>query len=90
MLIFPEGTRSKGHNMGKFKNGSLKMAIKLDAPIVPITIDGSYKILEEHNGWLRKGVISVVIEEPIYIDKLSPEEKRNLGEIVKGKIAKNL
>lgn len=90
MGIFPEGTRSKGKNVGEFKKGSLKMATKANVPIVPITIDGSYKIFEEHNGWLRKGEIKVFIGKPIYLEELSIEEQKNLAEIVKGEIVKNL
>ncbi|MEA4826022.1 MAG: lysophospholipid acyltransferase family protein, partial [Clostridium sp.] len=90
MVIFPEGTRSKSHNIGEFKKGSLKMATKAKVPIVPITIDGSYKIFEEHNGWLRKGEIKLTIEKPIYLEKLSQEEQKNLSEIVKAEIVKNL
>ena len=46
MVIFPEGTRSKGDNMGEFKAGSFKLATKTNAPIVAVTIDGSYKLKE--------------------------------------------
>ncbi len=28
MLIFPEGTRSRGENLGEFKKGSMKLGIK--------------------------------------------------------------
>lgn len=90
MLIFPEGTRSKGHNIGEFKKGSLKMATKAKVPIVPVTVDGSYKIFEEHNGWLRKGEIKVTVGKPIYLDKLTSEEQKDLAGIVKREIVKNL
>ena len=90
MVIFPEGTRSKSHNIGEFKKGSLKMAIKAKVPIVPITIDGSYKIFEEHNGWLRKGEIKLTVGKPLYLDKLTSEEQKKLSEIVKMEIVKNL
>lgn len=90
MIIFPEGTRSKKHEIGEFKKGSLKMATKAKAPIVPITIDGSYKIFEENNGWLKNGTIKLIIGNPIYLDKLSKEEERSLSEIVKNEIVKNL
>lgn len=90
MVIFPEGTRSKGPEIGEFKKGSLKMATKANAPIVPVTIDGSYKIFEENNGWLRKGEIRVTVGKPIYLENLSKEEEKNLAEIVKNEIAKNI
>ncbi|MCY6371947.1 lysophospholipid acyltransferase family protein [Clostridium ganghwense] len=90
MVIFPEGTRSKGKQMGEFKKGSLKMALKSNSPIVPITVDGSYKIFEEHHGRLRKGNIKLTVGKPIYIDKLSKEERKKLVEIVQSEVAKYL
>ncbi len=90
MVIFPEGTRSKGKQMGQFKKGSLKMALKANVPIVPITVDGSYKIFEEHNGRLRKGNIKLVFSKPIYVDKLSKDEQKKLTEIVQNEIANHL
>lgn len=90
MVIFPEGTRSKGKQMGQFKKGSLKMALKSSVPIVPVTVDGSYKIFEEHNGGLRKGNIRLIFSKPIYVDKLSKDEQKKLIEIVQNEIAKHL
>jgi len=48
IFIFPEGTRSKGPQMGKFKTGSLKMFFQEGVDILPITISGSYKCKELH------------------------------------------
>lgn len=90
MVIFPEGRRSKEHSMGKFRNGSLKMATKANAPIVPIAIDGSYKIFEQNNGWIKGGIIKLSIGKPIYVDKLSREEIRQLPDRVRSEIEKNL
>jgi len=47
LAIFPEGTRSRGPEMGEFKPGSFKLATKAKAGIVPVTISGSYKCFEE-------------------------------------------
>jgi 1-acyl-sn-glycerol-3-phosphate acyltransferase len=48
MAIFPEGTRSKTGEIATFKPGSLKLAIRAQVPIIPVTIDGS-GILEGRN-----------------------------------------
>jgi len=45
MAIFPEGTRSKGKDVATFKPGALKLVLKSQVPIIPVTIDGS-NILE--------------------------------------------
>lgn len=47
-LIFPEGTRSKmGNKMLEFHNGSFKCATKSKAPILPVALIDSYKVLDE-------------------------------------------
>ncbi len=47
-LIFPEGTRSKmGNKMIGFHGGSFKCATKSKAPIVPVALIDSYKVLDE-------------------------------------------
>ncbi|MFC4666610.1 lysophospholipid acyltransferase family protein [Falsiporphyromonas endometrii] len=45
IFIFPEGSRTKDGKMGRFKKGAIVMADKLDVPILPVTIEGSYKVL---------------------------------------------
>jgi len=49
IFIFPEGTRSKGPQMGPFKPGSLKLLFKERADVWPITISGSFKCMELHH-----------------------------------------
>lgn len=91
LVIFPEGTRSKGPVLGEFKKGSMKLASKSGVPVVPVAIDGSYKAREGNkNSRLLKADIRLVFSEPIYVDKLAKEEQNNLSEIVKGVIASKL
>lgn len=49
IFIFPEGTRSKGPQMGPFKPGSLKMLFHEGVDVLPVTISGSYKCMELHH-----------------------------------------
>ena len=49
IFIFPEGTRSKGPQMGLFKPGSLKLLFHEGADVFPVTISGSFKCMELHN-----------------------------------------
>jgi 1-acyl-sn-glycerol-3-phosphate acyltransferase len=89
MVIFPEGTRSKSDSMGEFKKGSMKLGLKGSAPIVPITICGSYKVYEQHNK-VKTAKVKLIIDKPINVRELSKEEQNNLSEIIKNKISKNL
>ena len=79
MVIFPEGTRSLSQDMGEFKRGSMKLATKVGVPIVPITIDGTYKVLETGNR-VRGNTNYLVIHPPIYTKDLTKEEQQNLTE----------
>ena len=44
LVTFPEGTRSKTGRLGSFKKGAFKMAQKVGAPIVPISIQYADKV----------------------------------------------
>jgi 1-acyl-sn-glycerol-3-phosphate acyltransferases len=91
MVIFPEGTRSKGPSIGDFKKGSLKLALKSGVPIVPVAIDGSYKLREgNEKSRIKPGEVKVTICEPIYTENLSREEQTKLTETVRDVISKNI
>ncbi|KGO13936.1 lysophospholipid acyltransferase family protein [Clostridium botulinum] len=90
MLIFPEGTRSRGENLGEFKKGSMKLGIKAGVPIVPIAIDGTYKIREANGGKIKAADVDLIVCSPIYPKELSKEEQNNLSETIKDIIQKEL
>lgn len=90
MVIFPEGTRGKGEELGEFKKGSLKLGTKAGVPIVPVTIDGTYNILEA-NGWkITPSTVNLTIDKPIYVSSLTKEEQNNLIITIKNIISQNL
>lgn len=72
-MIFPEGTRSRGGPHLDFKAGSFKLAFMAEAAIVPVTLDGTYHLMEE-KGKLAKGKVKVTIHDPVYTAGLSKEE----------------
>lgn len=74
MVIFPEGTRSKGPDMLPFRKGGVKLATKAKALAVPVSIHGSYRILEER-GRVRPTWIGVKFHPPVDTANLrGPEE----------------
>ena len=77
LVIFPEGTRSKGDNMGEFKAGSFKLATKSKVPIVPVTMNGSYKIMESNKKkWMVKPThVDLYIHPAIETANLNKEEQ---------------
>ena len=69
MIIFPEGHRSRGEGLLPFHPGSLKLATQAGAPIVPVSIYGSYELFERQNR---------VISVPVGISFSEPIETANL------------
>ena len=41
VMIFPEGTRSHGAGLGRFRDGAFRIAIAAHAPILPIALHGT-------------------------------------------------
>ncbi len=78
LVIFPEGTRSKGPVPGPFMKGSLKLATKPGVPIVPVSMNGTYKMYEQ-TGVLRSAVIDIIVHEPIETGGLSRQEEKELN-----------
>lgn len=86
MLIFPEGTRSKGRGLLPFRSGSIKLATHSLAPIVPIAISGSYEVFEKEYR-VHPAPVRVTFCPPIATADMSPDERRrNLTEQVRGVI----
>lgn len=77
MAIFPEGTRSKCSQPNEFKKGAMKLATKPGVPIIPVTIDGSYKFFEE-NGCITPCDIHMIIHEPIETAGLDRKAEKEL------------
>jgi 1-acyl-sn-glycerol-3-phosphate acyltransferase len=64
-LIFPEGTRSKTAELLPFKKGGFLMALKAQAPIVPIAVSGGRAAMQKGSWYIRPVTISVRVGEPI-------------------------
>lgn len=80
MVICPEGTRGHGDEMNEFKDGSLKMAVKAKAPVVPVAVIGTDDHLENNPGFrLTKGYMTIVFGRPFDIAELDAEQKKHLG-----------
>jgi len=80
-LIFPEGTRSKSESFGTFKPGSIKLATRAKAIILPLTINNTSLLLESKTR-IRRQELELIIHEPIDTAKLSDAELKELPERV--------
>jgi 1-acyl-sn-glycerol-3-phosphate acyltransferase len=71
VLFFPEGTRSRDNRMRPFKKGAFRMALDLQLPILPITIQGTRYILPSDTLDLYPGRATMIIHPPIPIGNYS-------------------
>lgn len=88
IYIAPEGTRNTKDTLLPFKEGSMKIAAKTNAPIVPVCIKNTETILEDNLPWIKGGNIYIEYGQPIYPDQLDKEEKKHLGAYVQNIIQK--
>ena len=45
LLIFPEGTRTLDGELRDFKAGAFRAAVRGDAPVVPVALDGTFSMM---------------------------------------------
>jgi 1-acyl-sn-glycerol-3-phosphate acyltransferase len=64
-LIFPEGTRSRSAELLPFKKGGFIMAIKAQAPIVPVAVQGGRAAMHKGSMIVRPVTVSIRVGEPI-------------------------
>ncbi|MBN1533590.1 MAG: 1-acyl-sn-glycerol-3-phosphate acyltransferase [Spirochaetes bacterium] len=65
VLVFAEGTRSSDGGLRDFKKGGFVIALEKHFPILPVTVNGSRRILPKGAVSFRSGRIQVVVGEPI-------------------------
>jgi 1-acyl-sn-glycerol-3-phosphate acyltransferase len=65
VLVFPEGTRSTGNEIAKFKTGAFRLAKQGNAAILPVGISGTRQVLPKHGRLLYPHRIQVRIGSPL-------------------------
>jgi 1-acyl-sn-glycerol-3-phosphate acyltransferase len=66
ILIFAEGTRSPDGSVQAFKKGCYYLAKASGAPVVPISISGSYRVMPKGSFRPKPGTIHLVIGRPMH------------------------
>jgi len=79
IAIFPEGSRSRTGNMGKFKKGAYQMALDLKLPIVPITINGSHEVMPIGTFLINPNKMEMIIHDPIHFDEINMENIKEVA-----------
>ncbi len=79
LLIFPEGTRSQSiDSIGNFKAGSIKLATRAKASILPVSVQGTSLLWEEKE---RKGnKVYITIHPPVDTKEYAKDQEAELSD----------
>ena len=88
ICVFPEGTRSRGDHMNEFKTGVFIIPFKAKAPIVPVVIDGSYRIMEANHNLMCPGTVNLTVLPAIETEGMDRHAQHDLPNRIAEMIAK--
>lgn len=90
IVIFPEGTRSSTGKLNDFKPGSLKLATKSKATIIPVAIDGTINIMKKGEKIISPGSVDLKVLKPLNIPDEFHRDTRYIANLAKNKIQESL
>ena len=85
-LIFPEGTRSRTGQLLPFKKGGFIMAIKGQAPMVPVAISGAREAMHKGSLVIQPVTVHVRFGEPVETAGMTLADRDALAVRVRGKV----
>lgn len=90
LAVFPEGTRSRTHQLLPFKKGGFYVAVDTGFPILPISIRNSGHLLGKMSLLPRPGVITVIVHPPVETKGKKRSDIPNLIQEVRGIVQSGL
>src|SRR5207302_2800012 len=80
-IVFPEGTRSRSGELLPFKNAPFGLAIAAQVPVVPVYVDGTFRILPKGAWRLRRMPIRIRIGAPLATAGLTLDDRETLRQM---------
>lgn len=75
MIVFPEGGRQDGHQVGELFDGAAWLASRTGARVIPVGIAGTGDAMPEGAKWIRRRTVAIVPGDPLE-PPVGPEGKR--------------
>jgi 1-acyl-sn-glycerol-3-phosphate acyltransferase len=89
IVIFPEGTRSRDSKMGKFYDGTFKLAVDTKADIVPVILD-SWNIIRPGAYWIRDTVTTFRVLDTMKYEDYQQYSYKELAKVMRIKMTEAL
>jgi len=67
VFLYAEGTRTLDGKLQPFKRGAFNLAVTAGVPVVPLTINGTYRVLPKSTLTIHPGPVELVFERPIEV-----------------------
>ncbi|QSQ26913.1 1-acyl-sn-glycerol-3-phosphate acyltransferase [Pyxidicoccus parkwayensis] len=83
IFLYPEGTRSPDGRILPFKKGPFALALKSRVPVVPVTIEGSGKLMPKNSWNITPGPIRVKVGKPIDTTGFAEDDREGLARAVR-------
>ena len=92
ICVFPEGTRNDGEelSMMPFRDGAFKIATKTGCAIIPVSMNNTAEIFENHFPRIKNTHVILEYGQPIYPNELDRETKKHIGAYVEGIIRETI
>lgn len=87
IMIFPEGTRSRGAELLPFKDGAFRVAVEFGAPILPLVVAGTRDAIAKGSGLFGRARAEVRVLEPIPTEGMALSDVPALRDRVRALIA---
>jgi 1-acyl-sn-glycerol-3-phosphate acyltransferase len=87
ILIFPEGTRGNGVELGAFKTGAFRLAKLGQVAVLPVGITGTSQVLPKHGRVIRPHRVCVRIGPAISAEEAESASLNELSQRARGTIA---
>ncbi|HCC51849.1 MAG TPA: 1-acyl-sn-glycerol-3-phosphate acyltransferase [Porphyromonadaceae bacterium] len=81
LIIFPEGARTSDGHLGRFKRGAYQIAVDQQLPIIPITLNGPYKVMRIDSWDIRPHRMEMVIHPPVTPHQKEEDDKEMLQKL---------
>lgn len=90
IVMFAEGSRSESQEVMPFKKGPFALAIGAGVPVIPVTIEGSGKLMPKNSWKITPGVITIHFGKPIDSTQFAGDKDALLVAVRNAVIAESL